>query len=92
MVTEITATEAARNLAEYLNRVAFRGERFIIRRGKKVVAELRPPVKLTTGEELAKAWSQMPHLSPQEAEEFARDVEASRAWLNSAVIENPWDR
>ena len=42
MNKELTATEFARNQAEYLNRVAYKGESFIITRGKKPIAELRP--------------------------------------------------
>ena len=54
MKTEITATEASRNLADYLNRVAYNGESFVIRRGKKPVAELVPAVRpARTGRELA---------------------------------------
>jgi len=40
----LKVTEAARNFAEYINRVAYRGERFVLTRGGKGVAELRPLV------------------------------------------------
>lgn len=40
-----TVTEVARNFAEYINRVAFGGERFLLMRGKRAVAELRPVPK-----------------------------------------------
>jgi len=39
----VTATQAARNLSDLLNRVRYLGEAFEIRRGGEVVAELRPP-------------------------------------------------
>ena len=35
-------TEVARHLAEYINRVAYRGECFVLMRGTKPIAELRP--------------------------------------------------
>src|SRR5438093_1438367 len=43
MSKTITATELARNLADYLNRVSYRGESFVVQRGGRPVAELRPP-------------------------------------------------
>lgn len=92
MKTEITATQAARNLAEYLNRVAYRGERFLIRRGNKPIAELVPASQGKTGAELADAWQNMEHLTPEEAEAFARDVEEGVAWINSQPLVSPWDR
>lgn len=92
MTTEITATEAARNLSEYLNRVAYRGERFVIRRGKQLLAELAPPNRVITGAELADAWERMPHMTADEADAFARDVEEGTAWINSQPVISPWDR
>lgn len=38
----LSVTEAARHFAEYINRVAYRGESFVLVRGNKPVAELRP--------------------------------------------------
>ena len=38
----LTVTEVARHFAEYLNRVASRGECFVLMRGNKPIAELRP--------------------------------------------------
>jgi hypothetical protein len=40
--TPITATVLARSLSEILNRVKYGGERFLIRRGGKVVGSLGP--------------------------------------------------
>ena len=40
--TPITATALARSLSEILNRVKYGGERFLIRRGGKVVGSLGP--------------------------------------------------
>lgn len=51
MSTSITATEAARRFSDLLNRVRYRGERFVIVRNGEEVAELsavplRPPVTM----------------------------------------------
>ena len=37
----LTVTEAVRNFSEYVSRVAYRHETFVLRKGKKSVAELR---------------------------------------------------
>ncbi len=42
MKTTASVTDVLRNFSEYINRVAFRGERFILVRGGKPVAELSP--------------------------------------------------
>ena len=42
METTITATELARGLSDILNRVRYRGERFIVERGGEPVAVLEP--------------------------------------------------
>jgi antitoxin (DNA-binding transcriptional repressor) of toxin-antitoxin stability system len=45
----VSATEAARNFSELLNRVRYRGERFLIERGGVAICELRPaaPTRFT---------------------------------------------
>jgi len=48
----LTVTEVVRHFAEYLNRVAYRRESFVLIRGNKAIAELRP---LPTGKRLAGA-------------------------------------
>ena len=42
MVQTLSVTEVARHFAEYINRVSYRGECFVLVRGNKPVAELRP--------------------------------------------------
>lgn len=43
METRITATQLAKSLSDILNRVRYRGERFVIERGGEPVATLGPP-------------------------------------------------
>ena len=40
----ISVTEASRNFADYINRVVYRGESFVLIRGNKAVAEISPVV------------------------------------------------
>jgi prevent-host-death family protein len=42
MESKITATELARNLSDVLNRVRYRGERFVVERNGESVATLAP--------------------------------------------------
>ncbi len=42
METKITSTELAKGLSDVLNRVRYRGERFLVQRGGEPVALLQP--------------------------------------------------
>lgn len=44
MGRRLVVSEAVRNFADYINRVAYRGESFTLVRGNKPVAELAPVV------------------------------------------------
>lgn len=87
MNKELTATEFARNQAEYLNRVAYKGESFIITRGKKPIAELRPTQPILRGKDIREVWARIPHLDPEEAEAFAKDVEEAQRWGNQTPVD-----
>ena len=88
MVKTLSVTEVARHFAEYINRVACRGECFVLVRGNKPMAELRP---LSTGKRLAELpalLASLPHLSPAEATQFAGDLTAARETLTRTEIHN----
>ena len=90
MSPTLSVTEMARHLAEYLNRVAYRGESFALVRGNKPLVELRP---LPTGKRLAELpalLASLPHLSPPEATQFAHDLTAAREALARAGLHDPW--
>lgn len=85
-----TVTEVARHFAEYINRVAYRGESFVLIRGNKPIAELRP---LPTGKRLAELpalCASLPPLSPTEAAQFAEDLAAAREALARTEVHDPW--
>ncbi len=80
MPTRLTVTEAVRNFSEVLGRVRFKGERFVLVRGGKPVAELGPtdaavPIRLG---ELPAMLEALPHLEPEDAERFGLDLESGR--------------
>lgn len=90
MVQTLSVTEMARHFAEYINRVAYRGECFVLVRGKKPMAELRPLPAGKRLEELPALLASLPHLSPTEATQFADDLTAAREALARAEVHDPW--
>jgi antitoxin (DNA-binding transcriptional repressor) of toxin-antitoxin stability system len=90
MSQTLSVTEIARHFAEYINRVAYRGECFVLVRGNKPIAELRP---LPVGKRLAELpalLASLPHLSSTEAAQFAADLTAAREALARVEVHDPW--
>lgn len=86
----LSVTEIVRGFSDYVNRVAYRRERFILLRGRKPVAELRPlPTGRTLGE-LAELLQALPALSDAEAADFAADMEQARARLPQPKAGDLW--
>ncbi len=85
-----SVTEVARNFADYINRVAFRGERFTLMRGNKPVAELRPVPSGRRLGELPELLASLPRLSPDDASAFEEDIEAARSELSEQPLSDPW--
>jgi antitoxin (DNA-binding transcriptional repressor) of toxin-antitoxin stability system len=86
-----SVTDVARNFAEYINRVAFRGERFVLMRGKRPVAELRPVATGKRLRELPALLASLPRLSESEAVDLAADLDAARRDLSQASLRDPWE-
>lgn len=86
-----TVTEVIRNFADYINRVAYRGERFILVRGGKTVAELTPVPSGTRLGDLPGLLESLPRLSEEEAGAFAEDLECARSELGRHPVEDRWE-
>jgi antitoxin (DNA-binding transcriptional repressor) of toxin-antitoxin stability system len=86
-----SVTDVARNFADYVNRVAFRGERFILMRGRKPVAELRPVPLGRRVSELPELLASLPRLSPDAAAELGAEIERARAEANARRVRDPWE-
>ncbi|MBA4159971.1 MAG: type II toxin-antitoxin system Phd/YefM family antitoxin [Gemmatimonadetes bacterium] len=85
-----SVTEVARHFADYINRVAFRGERFTLMRGNKPVAELRPvPAGRRLGE-LPEVLASLPRLSLKDAAALAEDLDTVRRQLAEQPLRDPW--
>jgi prevent-host-death family protein len=82
----VTATEAARNLSDLLNRVRYRGEHFTVVRGGEEVADLVPARRSSgiTLRDLRRALASLP--APDD--DFLADVERIRA--EQPPAESPW--
>jgi len=88
--TTLTVTEAVRHFSDYVSRVAYRHESFVLCKGKRPVAELRP---LPTGRRLGDLpgiLRSLPRLSKTDASAFAADIEAARDALAADDLRDPW--
>jgi len=85
MKTEVTSTEVARHLGDYLARVRHTGDRFILTKSNRPIAELGP-VPGGRGTTLTKLWEAMREVEVDE--DFAEDLERVNA--ADTVMENPW--
>ena len=86
----LTVTELVRNFADYVNRVAYRGERFRLTRGGKPVAELGPVAAGRSLTQLPDLVAGLPPLSEKEAESFRRDLEQARIELADVAMQDRW--
>jgi antitoxin (DNA-binding transcriptional repressor) of toxin-antitoxin stability system len=87
----VTVTDVLRNFADYINRVAYRGERFVLLRGGKAVAELSPVPSGTRLGDLPALLASLPGLSEDEAEAYAEDLVMARAELNDVPSRDRWE-
>lgn len=88
--TRLSVTEMVRGFSDYVNRVAYRGERFILLKGRKPMAELRPvPAGKLLGE-LDALLRSLPALTAAEVESYAADIEEARAGLPEEGRSDPW--
>lgn len=88
--TVVSATELVRRFADYLNRVAYRRERFVVRRGGKDIAELAPLAVGRRLSELPDLLAGLPRLGDADAADFAADLETARAELETPGPVDRW--
>ena len=87
---EVTATEFARGLSEFINRATYRREEFLITRGGKPVATLSPAPTGVRVSDLTEILSNLPNLDEEDITAFESDLSADREANNSPVID-PWE-
>ena len=86
----LTVTEAVRHFSNYVTRVAYRNESFVLYKGKKPVAELRPVPSGRRLGDLPAILRSLPHLSRNDAAAFAEDVDLARRSLAAGELRDPW--
>jgi len=85
-----TVSDVARNFSDFIDRVAFRGERFLLTRRGKEVAELGPVETGVRSADLPALLRSLPSLGEAEAEAFQRDLDAARDETAGAEGHDPW--
>jgi antitoxin (DNA-binding transcriptional repressor) of toxin-antitoxin stability system len=90
MGIQLTVTEFARSLADTLNRVLYRRERYTLLRGGKPIAEVIPVPEGRRLGDLPAILEALPRLSEADAEAFERDVDQARAELAGVSLADPW--
>ena len=88
--TVLSVTEAVRHFSDYVNRVAYRREAFVLRRGGVELAELRPVPSGRRLGDLPRIVASLPSLSEADAKRFSEDVHAARASLRREGLQDPW--
>ena len=89
MSESISIDDFPPHIRERLKHIA-RGELLLVVDNEHPVAEIRPIPVPRTPETLAAIFESLPHLTPEEAEAFGRDIEELRRWLNQVPIPDPW--
>ena len=85
-----SVTEVARHFADYINRVVYRGEHFVLMRGNKPVAELGPVPAGRHLAELPGLLRSLPKLSEDDADAFGDDLAEARSMLSATDVRDPW--
>ena len=91
MRTRISVTEAVRNFADFINRVAYRGEHFVLERGGRPVARLVPVPQAGRLGDLPELMANVPGLDPEDAGAFARDMEEAAHGLPPLAESDRWE-
>lgn len=91
MSVSISVTEVVRNFAEYVNRVAYRRESFVLMRGSRAVASLTPVPQGRPLRELPVIMEMLPRLDPDDAADFERDLTRAAAELDAQGVDDHWE-
>jgi antitoxin (DNA-binding transcriptional repressor) of toxin-antitoxin stability system len=90
MPEALSITEAASHFREYIDRVAHRGESFVLLEDATPVAELRPLPVGRRLSELPALLASLPHLGADDVARFAADLDHAREQLGGLEVRDPW--
>jgi antitoxin (DNA-binding transcriptional repressor) of toxin-antitoxin stability system len=88
MAIAMSFDELPTTVREQLNRT---DEPVIVVENSRPVAEIRPLPKTRTVEDLIAAFERLPHLTPEEAEAFGRDIDEAREAADRIPVRDPWE-
>jgi antitoxin (DNA-binding transcriptional repressor) of toxin-antitoxin stability system len=89
MSEALSVTEVVRHFTDYVNRVSYRRESFVLLRGGKPVAELRPVPRARRLSDLSGLLATAPHL--EDPASFSQDLEAARREVGNEEWVDPWE-
>ena len=84
-----SVTDVARGFSDYLNRVAYGGESFVLIRGGRAVAELKGCGTGKKLSELPGILANLPRCSPEEGTSFKDDLRELKASVKMEK-DSPW--
>lgn len=87
----LSVTEVVRHFSDYISRVAYRHEVFVLCKGKRAIAELRPVPSGRYLGDLPRLLASLPRLSDEESETFSEDINRSRSSLRKEALRDPWE-
>ena len=87
----LSVTEAVRHFSDYVSRVVYKHESFLLCRGKKAIAELRPIPSGRRLGDLPGLLASFPRLPDREADAFSHDVRRGRESLPREKLRDPWE-
>jgi antitoxin (DNA-binding transcriptional repressor) of toxin-antitoxin stability system len=90
MIQTLSVTEMARNLADILNRVLYRRERFRLVRGGRPVADVLPVPSGMGLARLPDLIQGLPQLDEEEAASFSADLDEARREMDTGEPRDPW--
>lgn len=90
-MTKVTATEAARQFSDLLNKIKYQGKSYEVMRGGETVARIVPvrPVSALKVAELSDFFAELPELPDDEIDAFEKDLQGIRA--EAGYVEGAWD-
>jgi len=90
-IKTLSVTDVARHFSDYINRVAYRNERFVLRKGRMIMAELRPVVAGRRLGELSAIIASLPRMSGSDLSSFSKDLGRSRKNIAGERMRDPWE-
>ena len=90
MQKTISITEIVRNFSDFINRVAYRGDSFLLMRGRLKVAELRPVPRGCTVKDLQQFLESAAWLNSDELGSFKKDLTEIRNSTKKEKLKDPW--